>query len=298
MKFLIFGGTGFIGSQLRQLLIAQGHEVEATSRSGVDGTLKIDITDPSSFNTLTVPPDIIVNAASLIPQASKSSTDPEFLQELYLTNVIGGVNICNWAVAQGIKKILNLSTLVTVRKPWPVPLLESAIALPEGPHVGYAMSKLSQEQLMNQAASEGNLQVIHLRLSAVYGPTMSPGGILFFLLNSFSTGDEIRLTNGTKMEFDFIHVEDVCRTILSLSEENVKENILNVASGNSITLLALAEKLKSLLQSEHTINNTNIEGQGSRANVSVQRLEKYTAGAHHATSLETGLLELINSYSK
>jgi uncharacterized protein YbjT (DUF2867 family) len=34
MRILITGGTGFVGSALKQFLLAQGHEVVILSRSG------------------------------------------------------------------------------------------------------------------------------------------------------------------------------------------------------------------------------------------------------------------------
>lgn len=298
MKFLIFGGTGFIGASLYDYIKENGGEVISVARSGESHTLELDVGMVPDFRKIDFQPDVVVNCASRIPAGKNNSKDPEFLKELFTTNVIGAVNICNWAVSKAVPKIINCSTLATVKKPWPKLLLESSTDLPEGFHVGYAMSKLCQEQIMNEVVANSETKLLHLRLSSVYGKSMAQTGIIYQLLNTLQKNENISLTNAHKTEFDFIHVNDVCKVIYRLSIKKTDNDLINLASGTPISLIDLAILLKELTMSASKINNTDSNTEVSNALISTNKLEKYIGTMFKSfTPLKEGLRSLINKAS-
>ncbi|WP_114491390.1 NAD-dependent epimerase/dehydratase family protein [Candidatus Ulvibacter alkanivorans] len=296
MKYLIFGGSGFIGSALKTYLQDRGEEVLTISRSGKNDGLAIDITRPSEFENIEFIPDVIVNCASRLPQGGINSTDPTFVNELFSTNVLGGVNICKWAVEQRVSNLLNLSTLAVVNKPWPNPLQETSVQLPTGQHTAYGMSKLSQEQMMNEAVHNTGTKVIHLRLASIYGDSMEPSGVLFFILNRLQKNETVTLTNANKVKFDFMHVKDVCKSILYLSKEKITHPIINTASGNSISLMEVASMLKEITGSSAEIHNTDETTETSEATIQVDLLKHYL-GKENDTfiPLREGLTTLVKN---
>lgn len=297
MKFLIFGGTGFVGSNLVDYLKEQGEEVFSVSRSGGSNCLSLDITQESEFSKISFRPDIVINCASRIPAKGKKSTDPEFLKELFLTNVIGASNIANWAAKENISKLINCSTLVVVDKPWPTPLTEDFFEIPKGIHVGYSMSKLSQEQIMNQCVSGSETKLLHARLSAVYGGGMNPEGIIFNLLKEFMQDKEVSLTNAKVNSLDLIHVEDVCKALYTIALNGFKANTMNVANGNEVTIYELAEKLKSVLESSSEIKDSNTENLPSRALIDITEMRKNIGSVYEKfIPLEEGLKEITKSF--
>lgn len=280
MKYLIFGAGGFLGSTLVKYLQQVGEEVYSTKRRAVDGAFALDITKPEGFKAITILPDVIINCASALPDPTKDFSDPDYLRRLYETNVIGGANIMNWAAAKGVRKVVNCSTLVVVNKPWPVPLKETATTYPLGNHVGYSSSKLSQELVMSSIANAHGIQLLHLRISALYGPGMKDGGILTKLLKQALGKEKISLTNGNEVSFDFLHVEDAAKAIHHLAGmEEWTDNVINLASGEEITLLALAELLSELSGSPiENITNVDEGSFESRAKVDTLQLEHYLEG--------------------
>ncbi|MFD3003684.1 NAD-dependent epimerase/dehydratase family protein [Pontibacter toksunensis] len=280
MKYLVFGANGFLGSTLVRHLKQAGENIYSVKRTAADGAFALDITRPEGFEAITILPDVIVNCASALPDPTKSFSDRDYLRQLYETNVIGGTNIMNWAAAKGVRRVINCSTLVVVNKPWPVPLQETANTYPMGNHVGYSSSKLSQELVMRSIANVKGIQLLHLRISALYGPGMKDGGILTKLLKQASGKEKISLTNGNKVSFDFLHVEDAAKAIHHLAGmEEWKDNVINLASGEEITLMALAELLSELTESpKENITNTDEEGFESRAMVETSLLEYYLEG--------------------
>lgn len=294
MKFLIFGGTGFIGRHLRQYIEDRGDEVYSASFSGGDNSLAMDITLESEFKKLQDIPDVIINCASRVPGNGKMSNDPDYISDLFMTNVVGGVNIANWAVKHKVRKVLNCSTLVVVKKPWPEPLSETVVDLPEGPHVGYSMSKLSQEQIMNECVRNTDTVLLHTRLSAVYGPGMVPEGIIFRLIQKLKQHDTVSLTDSRKNTLDFIHVRDVCKSLYDLAGEEGRTGVLNVASGKPVTIFNLAETLKKITNSSSVIENQETDRPASKSNIDVDKLKQHIGKVYDEfIPIEEGLNSLL-----
>ncbi len=295
MKILIFGSSGFIGTKVSGFLKMQGHEVFSISRSGNNNSMALDISDAKAFTQICFIPDVIVNCASRIPQSGKTSRNPEFLKELFLTNVIGAANISNWAVQMRISKIINCSTLVVVKKPWPNVLTEDCSGVPEGFHVGYCMSKLSQEKIMNEIVGKSETNLIHVRLSSVYGVGMAEEGILFNIKQQLKDNLEIKITNSNN-SFDFINVEDVCRSINVLAKVNIESGVINLANGNPVSLKNLVELLKKIMNSTSTVIEYDSDIVNSEANISVEKLKMCIGDVYtQFIALENGLKDLLKN---
>ena len=285
MKYLIFGAGGFLGSRLVKVLQEKGETVYTVKRSAAGADCAVDITKAAQFKNITVEPDVVINCASALPDGSRGFSDPDYLRQLYETNVIGGTNIMNWAASANISRVINCSTLVVVNKPWPVPLRESDNTYPKGAHVGYSASKLSQELVMSTIAETHGIELLHVRISALYGPGMKEGGILTKLMQQAQAKEPISLTNGNKVTVDFLHVADAALILHHLSGmEAWHDKIINLASGEEVSLVQLAEVLSELAGSpKENISNQDQEGFSSRAKVDVSRLEKYLEGSGIST---------------
>ena len=297
MKFLIFGGTGFVGRNLGMYLKEKDHEVISASRTGGPGTVNVDITNPETFSRINSIPEVVVNCASVVPARGRKINDPEFLNELFVTNTIGGANIANWAVQRGVEKIINCSTLVVVKKPWPNPLTEEDFELPVGPHVGYAMSKLSQEQVMTECTRNSGTDVVHLRLSSIYGRDMVSEGIIFDILRAANDGIDIVLKDAEKNFVDLLHVDDVCKGIEKIANKDLFSGAttVNLASGTEISILQLAGIIKKLSHSCSNVLNQKQETRTNRANIRIDKFFKVINQADFPfRPLEKGLEELVS----
>lgn len=296
MKFLIFGSTGFVGSNLVKYLQDQGNEVLGISRSGRQNSISMDITNSQQFSKIEFKPDVVINCASILPTQEKKTVDPLFLSELFNTNVVGGANIANWAVANNIPDIINCSTLVVVKKPWPVPLTEECSEIPEGVHVGYSMSKLSQEQIMKECVRDSNTQLKHVRLSAVYGQGMVSSGIIFNLITSLIENKDLNLTNADINSLDLIHVEDVSKALYAISKIKSNYDVINLGGGE-IYIYQLAEKLKAIIGSTSQINNVNSGGVPSNAKIDVNRLKLIIGKVYEDfIPLDSGLKNIVEHF--
>ncbi len=130
------------------------------------------------------------------------------------------------------------------------------------------------------------MSLVHLRISALYGPGMKDGGILKKLIEQARSGETIRLTNATKVAFDFLHVADAAASIHHLSKAaDWPQSVLNLASGEEISLLTLAEVICDLVGCpKNTIQNTTEDDDfSSRAKVDTSLLESLLEGTAIST---------------
>lgn len=296
MKALVFGSSGLVGDALMNHFLNNGIEALGISSSGAKNSFALNISDPKAFEQLDFIPDVIINCASKIPDGSPSS-DPVYVQKLFLTNVLGGVNICNWAIQKKVPKVINCSTLSVVKKPWPVPLTEDFKSIPDGFHAAYGMSKLCQEQLMNEVLRGSETKIIHARLSAVYGLDMRPEGIIFTLLKKLLAHQDVSLYNAEITSVDLISVEEISLIFTSLIEKDFDNQILNVASGNPITILQLAQKLKDISGSNSKIFNEEKGGEPNYSEISIQKLKQLISVQEDSEDrLNEGLKQLTQKY--
>lgn len=291
MRVLLFGGSGFLGKSIVNCFSFDEVSIDTVSR-GKKCNYQIDIKSFDDFKKL---PnnyyDVVINAATVLPGGDY--LDNNYLNNIYETNVLGSQNICKWIKTQStIKKIINCSTLVVVNKPWQIPLDENAKTYPLGNHVLYSSSKLMQELLFTTFGNLNNIPCVNLRFSSIYGKNMTKSGILFNLFSQIEANKSIEITNGSKISFDFIHVDDAARVIWQVVNSNCT-GILNVASGEEIKLIDLAKKTSLLYQDDiiiHNVNDVNFEENFS--NVEILKLKKIMK-TFNFIPLENGLKEII-----
>jgi UDP-glucose 4-epimerase len=292
MKILVFGGNGFLGKEIKNLSAGTKFVIYSASRSNLSD-YKIDISDFNSFKKLPLNYfDIIINCASVLPGGD--ILDEEYLINIFKSNILGTQNICKWVINQkSIKKIINCSTLAVVNKPWQNNLKESDSTYPKGKHVLYCSSKLMQELIIDTVFTNSNIDFINLRFSSIYGKNMPKTGVIWSLYTQAKHHNCIKITNGTKVSFDFLNVIDAARIILTTISSKQCDQILNAASGKEVTLFKLASLLAKNVPGRVTIINEEQTGAiSSFSNINVYKLDKII-NTRTFVPLKTGISEIV-----
>ena len=125
----------------------------------------------------------------------------------------------------------------------------------------YAVTKYNQEQVAMLMCKVLNIPVISLRYQNVYGPGQSLLNPYTGILSVFST----RLLNNNDLEIyedgnqsrDFVYIDDVVdATTLALEKNDNLSYILNVGSGEPISVLSVAKQLMKDYEKNQKINIT------------------------------------------
>jgi UDP-glucose 4-epimerase len=253
MQILVTGGYGFIGGRLAQKLATIGNKVYIGTRDihrqhdNILGT-KIVYTEwekPESLVKLCSGMDVVIHTAGM--NARDCESDP-VSAHAFNGKVTG--ELAKAAVSVGVKQFIYCSTVHVYSSPLTGLISEEH---PTSNNHPYATSHLAGEKALFGSIHGSDIKAQVLRLSNVYGvPTDKEVKCWELLVNDLckqiSEKHELRLyTSGTQFR-DFISMEEVCEIVQCLCSENQqhkRNEIFNVSSGNSQTVLEMAHIAQS-----------------------------------------------------
>ncbi|MER6946855.1 NAD-dependent epimerase/dehydratase family protein [Nonomuraea sp. NPDC000554] len=220
MRVLVTGGAGFIGSNLVDRLLSEGHDVVAVddlstgSRENLSEAAKsdrfqlheLDIRDPALIGLAAeMRPEVICHLAAQI-SVRKSVADPVHDARL---NVEGTASVLTAAHEGNTRKVLFASSVAVYGRPSAIPVPSDA---PTDPRSPYAASKLSGETYLATFRALYGIEYTTLVLSNVYGPRQSPEGeagvIAIFTDGLLGGTPTVVYGDGTQTR-DYVYVEDV-----------------------------------------------------------------------------------------
>ena len=250
MRILVTGGTGFIGSNVVEALLARGDDVLIT---GHDAEQK-----PKGFLGKVLQPsflgldwDAIGKIDALVHEAAINDTTLMDEHEMLRANVDSSIQLFEHVVANGCKRIVYASS-TAVYGDGPVPYQESQKLNPLNP---YAVSK----QKLEEAAAEiskahSDLTVVGLRYCNVYGPGESHKGkrasMILQLAEQMKKGNP-KLFKSGEQKRDYIYVKDVVTANLRALEAS-ESCIVNCGSGSATTFNDLVTILNETLRASRT----------------------------------------------
>ena len=248
MKYVVTGGAGFVGSYLVKLLIKKGHEVTVIDNlhKGKKENLKsvfpkikfeeIDIRDYENMEKKLKNIDGVFHQAALTV-VQDSFDRPE---EYHDVNVVGTENIFKLAKENSFKVVYASSSSVYGHKK-NVPIMENSERNPINP---YGKTKLDDEYLFEKYSKIGT-KIIGLRYFNIFGKgqTLEYAGVITKFLDRINQKQSpIIFGNGTQLR-DFIYVEDVVMANLKAMESETQNLLVNVGTGNAITIAELAKMM-------------------------------------------------------
>ena len=248
MHFAVTGGAGFVGSHLVKLLVEEGHKITVIDNlhKGKKENLasiinkikfqKIDVRDYESLRKILKNVDGVFHQAALTV-VQDSFTRPE---EYFDVNVHGTENIFKLANENKFKVVYASSSSVYGHK-LETPITEDAERNPINP---YGKTKLEDEYLVEKY-SKLNTEIIGLRYFNIFGKgqTIEYAGVITKFLDRINEGKSpIIFGNGSQIR-DFIHVNDVARSNLMAMNSKSSNLIVNIGTGNTISILELANMI-------------------------------------------------------
>jgi UDP-glucose 4-epimerase len=227
-KALVTGGAGFIGSHLVDALVARGDEVVAVDdlstgrREFVNAAATLvehDVRRPFETDA-----ELVFHLAAQA-DVGTSMERPGFDAEV---NVVGTVNTLEAARAAGAHLVFA-STGGAIYGDVDAPAPEDA---PLRPVSAYGLAKRSAEVYVdgwNRIFGTGH---VVLRFANVYGPRQSSaleGGVIAIFLERLASGEPTAIYGDGTIIRDFVHVDDVVRSLLLAGEH--RGGVYNVGTG-------------------------------------------------------------------
>jgi len=237
VRILITGSEGLIGRNLRETLVRDGHHVLGYDIKAKVFEEKGNIKNFDQLQKVLPETDGIVHLAG-VSRVIDGEKDPE---ECMRTNVEGTKYIIRAALAaQQRPWILFSSSREVYGEPSVLPVPDTADLKPVNV---YGESKVMCEKMILDAR-QGKLVTGIVRLSNVYGDTQDHSDrVIPAFCRTAAMGGQIRVEGG-KNTFDFTHIDDTVRGIVSFIHQLAQHRNLPpipLLTGKGTTLEDLAK---------------------------------------------------------
>jgi UDP-glucose 4-epimerase len=310
-KVCVTGAAGFIGGQVAEELLRQGHEVAGIDdfSSGKRDTAALlarhqafrliegTIADPQAVARAVSGAKWVFHLAA-IPSVPVSMKEPE---RTTAVNVGGTVNVLQAALRARSERVVLACSCAAYGDGPEEPKHEACLPRPASP---YAAQKVACELYAQMYTRAYGLPCVALRFFNVYGLRQDPNSEYAAAIPRFVTrllSGQRPIVYGDGMQTrDFVHVSDVVRAnLLAAAAKDAPGEIVNVASGRSASLLELIALLQKAIgpAAAHLSPEHQAPRAGDlRASCADLAKARRVLGYEPRVSLADGLADLVHSW--
>jgi len=273
-KILVTGGAGFIGSNLCESLLQDGHEIVCLDnfstgfRKNVEPfqtqypdrfrLIEGDIRDMETCRQAVSGQEYVLHEAAL-GSVPRSINDPATTNAV---NIGGFLNMLIAARDEGVKRFIFAASSSTYGDSTALPKTEDRIGKPLSP---YAITKYVDELYADVFARTYGTEYIGLRYFNVFGRRQDPNGayaaVIPLFVKKLMNHETPNINGDGEYSRDFTYIDNViAMNKLAISTENPEavNQIYNTAYGERTTLNQLAEYLREFM-SEYDRSIAHIE---------------------------------------
>ncbi len=219
-KWLVTGGSGFLGINLIRALVEKGHQVVSIDiapfnypdmEDQIDHRI-VDIRDRKAVDEcMSAGIDVFMHGAAALPLYKKS--------DIFSTNIEGTRNVLESAYENGVNRGIYISSTAVYGIPEKHPLFE------DDPLVGvgaYGHTKIEAEKIVHEFREKGMI-VTTIRPKSFVGPERL--GVFGIFYQWASEGRSFPMIGRGRNLYQLLHVEDLCNSIIISAEHSDTEAV-------------------------------------------------------------------------
>lgn len=262
-KYLVTGGAGFIGSNIAETLLGEGHSVRVIDNlstgkqenldvlSALGGDLRIirgDLRNLDEVREAVEGVDYVIHQAAL-PSVPKSVAQPLETNE---NNINGTLNVLVAARDAKVKRVVYASSSSCYGDTPTLPKEETMATSPLSP---YALQKLTGELYCRQFHGLYGLETVSLRYFNVFGKRQDPdsqyAAVIPKFVDCFHRGVSPTIYGDGEQTRDFTFIDNVVSAnLLGCRTPGVGGLYCNIAVGDRISLNDLIARLQEIFGSD------------------------------------------------
>jgi GDP-L-fucose synthase len=292
-KIYVAGHRGMVGSAISRCLASKGYTNLITAASK-----ELDLRDSTAVNEFfaTHKPGYVFLAAAKVGGILANNTYPaEFLYD----NLMIEANVIHAAHTHGVKKLLFLGSSCIYPKFAPQPITEDSLltGLLEPTNEAYAIAKIAGIKLCQAYHKQYGSRFISAMPTNMYGygdnyhPQNShvlPALIRRFHEAKTENKREVTIWGSGKPLREFMFSDDLAEACVFLMEEYEDPQLINVGTGEEVSILELANLIREVVGYEGDITFDSTKPDGTpRKLMDSSRL--HGLGFRHRTPLKKGL---------
>jgi GDP-L-fucose synthase len=297
-KIYIAGHRGMVGSAIDRRLRQDGYE-NIITRTSKELDLRNQIAVNDFFET--EKPDYVFLAAAKVGGIVANNT---YRAEFIYENLMMEANIIHAAYINKVTKLLFLGSSCIYPKLAPQPLKEEYLLSDylEPTNQPYAIAKIAGIELCDGYRAQYGCNFISAMPTNLYGPNdnydLEKSHVLPALLRKFITAKK---NNASSVELwgtgtpkrEFLYVDDLADACLFLMNNYNEKGLVNVGWGDDVTILELAQIVKSVVGFEGELKFDTSKPDGTpRKLMDVTKLTNL--GWKASTTLEHGIKAVYN----
>lgn len=297
--FLVTGGAGFIGSHLVNSLLADNHRVRVIDNLSTGKAERLppavelvvaDIRDQHRVAEVMKDVDGCFHLAAV----SSVQLSNEDWQGTHQSNLSGTINVFD-AARPNKTPVVYASSAAVYGDNAEMPLKESSMVRPL---TAYGADKLGSELHARVAGLVHGVPTVGMRFFNVFGPEQDPSspysGVISIFVDRLLRGEQISIFGDGEQTRDFIYVGDVVEALRkSMLNADCNAKVLNVCTGESVTIYRLAQSIMSILNTRPPIAYHASRKGDIRTSVGAPELARRVVGFRAECHLLEGLRKLI-----
>lgn len=253
MKVLVLGSNGLVGSSLVRILSNNKiySEVIASNRETLNLFEFENVKNFIEDNR----PDVIINAAAKVGGILANNT---YRADFILENLKININVLESLIPFPNTKLINLGSSCIYPLGTKVPIVEEALMTGklEPTNSPYAMAKLTSIEMGNALKVQHGHKIINLMPTNLYGPNDNYSetnshvipGLIYRMHNSkINLEKKFKVWGTGKPLREFLYVDDLANAINFIIQNDINEEILNIGSGEEISIKELVGKIKNIV---------------------------------------------------
>ncbi|MHB1957393.1 MAG: GDP-L-fucose synthase family protein [Sulfobacillus sp.] len=244
-RIYVAGHQGLVGSALMRQLEREGHRQPLVRRSS-----ELDLRDGAAVRSFfdAERPEVVLMAAARVGGILVNSERPaEFIYD----NLAITVNVIDAAYKAGVQRLVYLGSSCIYPRLAPQPLKEASLLTGplEPTNEAYAVAKIAGVKMCEYYNRQYGTYFTAVMPSNLYGPCdnfdLNTSHVIPALIRKFhdarvSESPEVEVWGTGKPLREFLYVDDLARACAFLADQPSGPDIINVGSGEEISIIDLA----------------------------------------------------------
>jgi GDP-L-fucose synthase len=251
-KIYIAGHNGMVGSAIKRHLEAEGYNnlIYKTSK-------ELDLRNQQAVNDFfaTEKPSYVFLAAAKVGGIHANNT---YRADFIYENIIVEANVIHAAYVNNVQKLLFLGSSCIYPKMAAQPLTEHDLLSGPLEHTNqpYAIAKIAGIEMCNSYRAQYGCNFISVMPTNLYGPNdnydlenahVLPSLIRKFIEAKNRGANEVLIWGSGTPKREFLHVNDLAGACCFLMEAYNEPDIINIGSGEDISIYNLALLIKEIV---------------------------------------------------